>query len=361
MSSKTINVTKTFLPEQEEYIKYLNRAWEKVWLTNRGELTLELEEKLKIYLGVHNIIITNNGTIPIQIALKILGNNGEIITTPFSYVATTSSILWENCKPVFVDIHPEYLTIDETKIEDAITPNTTAILATHVFGNPCAVNEIESIAKKHNLHVIYDAAHSFGVTYENQSIFNFGDVSTCSFHATKIFHTGEGGAIFCNNQELNHKLFYSHNFGHNGPLDFHGLGINAKISELQSAMGLAVFDSIDHIFEERKKVVKFYNSHLNLEKIQVLKIRENTNWNYSYYPVIFNSENTLLKVQQELSKHNVIPRRYFYPSLNKINYINGKEMPVSESIAACVLCLPLYVGLQENELKLITSIINSIC
>ncbi|WP_428225320.1 DegT/DnrJ/EryC1/StrS family aminotransferase [Flavobacterium sp.] len=356
-----INVTKTFLPNQEEYIQYLNRAWEKVWLTNRGELTIELENKLKNHLGVNNIIITNNGTIPIQIALKILGNNSEIITTPFSYVATTSSIIWENCTPVFVDIHPEYLTIDENQIENAITPKTTAILATHVFGNPCEVKKIDEIAKKHDLHVIYDAAHAFGVKYENQSIFNFGDVSTCSFHATKIFHTGEGGAMFCNNHELNHKLFYSHNFGHNGPLDFHGLGINAKISELQSAMGLAVFDHIDMIFEDRKKVVEYYDINLNLNKMQRLKIREKTIWNYSYYPIIFDTEQTLLKVQEALNRQNIFPRRYFYPSLNKISYIQDVEMPISESISSRILCLPLYVGLKENELQTITSTINSVC
>lgn len=202
-----INVTKTFLPSIESYQLYLKRAWDKVWLTNRGELTLELEDKIKQKYNTTNLIITNNGTIPLQIALKLLGNQGDIITTPFSYVATTSAILWENCTPVFADIHPEYLSIDETKIEAAITSKTTAILATHVFGNPCHVEEIERIAKKHNLAVIYDAAHCFGVTYNGTSIFNFGDVSTCSFHATKIFHTGEGGAIFCKDEDLFHKLF----------------------------------------------------------------------------------------------------------------------------------------------------------
>lgn len=354
-----ITVTKTFLPSIEEYNSYLKRAWDKEWLTNRGELTLELEEKLKKHLNVSHIIITNNGTIPLQIALKLFGNGGEIITTPFSYVATSAAIIWENCKPVFVDIHPEYLTIDETKIEAAITPKTTAILATHVFGNPCHVTAIEAIAKKHNLKVIYDAAHCFGVNYNNQSVFNYGDVSTCSFHATKIFHTGEGGAMFCNDDEIHHKLFYSHNFGHNGPLDFHGLGINAKISELQSAMGLAVFDNIDSIFSERKKVVDFYNENLDFSNLKSLKIRENTEWNYSYYPVIFNSEEILLKIQSELLKENIIPRRYFYPSLNTINYINGEKMPVSESIASRVLCLPLYVGLTTYDLKNIVTIINN--
>ena len=353
-----INVTKTFLPTIEAYQSYLNRAWEKVWLTNRGELTLELEQRIKNNYQINNIIITNNGTIPLQIALKLLGNQGEIITTPFSYVATTSAIIWENCKPVFVDIHPEYLSIDETKIEAAITPNTTAILATHVFGNPCHVEAIEKIAKKHNLSVIYDAAHCFGVTYKNNSIFNFGDVSTCSFHATKIFHTGEGGAMFCNDENLYHKLYYSHNFGHNGPLDFHGLGINAKISELQSAMGLAVFDNLDHIFNERKKVVDFYLENLDFTTISTMKIRENTQWNYSYFPVIFNSEEELLKVQQQLNEAEIFPRRYFYPSLNKIDFVNGEEMPISESIASRILCLPLYVGLTEEELQLIVNLIN---
>ena len=353
-----INVTQTFLPPQEEYNQLVKRAWDKIWLTNRGELTLELEEKLKSYLGVENIIITNNGTIPIQIALKLLGNNGEIITTPFSYVATSAAIIWENCKPVFVDINADYLTIDETKIEAAITSKTTAILATHVFGNPCNIEAIEEIAKKHNLKVIYDAAHSFGVTYKDESLFNFGDVSTCSFHATKLFHTGEGGALFCKEKDLFHKLFYSHNFGHNGPLDFYGLGINAKISELQSAMGLAIFPYMDTIISERKKVVDFYNASLNFKILKGLKLRENTSWNYSYFPVVFESEEQLLKVQKVLNENDIFPRRYFYPSLNTIQYVEGKEMPISESIASRIICLPLYVGLSTNELEQIVSIIN---
>ncbi len=355
-----INVTKTFLPSIESYQSYLKRAWDKVWLTNRGELTLELEDKIKQKYTTSNLIITNNGTIPLQIALKLLGNQGEIITTPFSYVATTSAILWENCTPVFVDIHPEYLSIDETKIEAAITPKTTAILATHVFGNPCHVEAIESMAKKHNLAVIYDAAHCFGVTYNGTSIFNFGDVSTCSFHATKIFHTGEGGAMFCKDENLFHKLFYSHNFGHNGPLEFYGLGINAKISELQSAMGLAVFDELDFIFSERKKVVDFYLNNLDFTQISTMKIRKNTQWNFSYFPVIFNSEEELLKVQNRLNESDIFPRRYFYPSLNTINFVKGEAMPISESIASKILCLPLYVGLEKQNLEKITTIINTI-
>lgn len=350
-----INVTKTFFPPIEEYNLQVQRIWDNQWLTNRGELVLELEEKLKEYLSVSNIIIMNNGTIPIQIALKILGKNAEIITTPFSYVATTAAIVWENCTPVFVDIHPEYLTIDESKIEAAITPRTKAILATHVFGNPCHIEAIKTIAQKHNLKVIYDAAHAFGVTYEGKSIFDYGDVSTCSFHATKLFHTAEGGAVFCNDTILRDKIFYSHNFGHNGPHEFHGLGINGKISELQAAMGLAVFPHMGEIIAGRKKVVDYYEAHLNFTKLSKIKIRENTQWNYSYYPVIFETETILLRVQKALNEQQIFPRRYFYPSLNTVNYVNSKEMKVSESVASRILCLPLYMNL---DLSSVTNIIN---
>ncbi len=353
-----INVTKTFLPPITEYNKQVQRAWDKQWLTNRGELVLELEEKLRNYLSVSNIIVTNNGTVPLQIALKLLGQQGEIITTPFSYVASTAAIVWENCTPVFVDIHPDYLTIDETKIEAAITAETTTILATHVFGNPCHVEAIEIIAKRHNLKVIYDAAHCFGVTYKNKSIFDYGDVSTCSFHATKLFHTGEGGAMFTNDADLQHQLFYSHNFGHNGPLAFHGLGINGKMSELQAAMGVAVLPYMETILTERKKIVDYYNQNLDFSKLQALKIRENTIWNYSYYPVIFDSEEQLLKVQIVLNENQIYPRRYFYPSLNTIDYVSGQTMPISESIARRILCLPLYVGLSNEDLNRIVEIIN---
>lgn len=357
-----INVTKTFLPSIETYNNYLRRAWSNNWITNRGILTLELEEKLKMSLNVKNIILTNNGTIPLQIALKLLGKKGEIITTPFSYIATTASIVWENCTPIFIDIHPEYLTIDENKIEQRISKKTTAILATHVFGNPCHIEKIEQIAKKHNLFVIYDAAHCFGVKYNNESIFNYGNVSTCSFHATKIFHTGEGGAMFCNDNDLYKKLYYSHNFGHNGPEAFYGLGINAKISELQAAMGLSIYEHLDEIFIERKKIVNFYNKNLSFINYKTIKIRKNTDWNYSYYPIIFKSETELLKVQKNLNDENIFPRRYFYPSLNTINYVENVEMPISELIASCILCLPLYTGLKTSDLEKITTIINtSIC
>ena len=352
-----INVTKTFLPPQDEYQAILKRAWDTGWMTNRGVLVQELESTLKTYLGVSNIIATTNGTLPLQIAIKALGLQGEIITTPFSYVATTSSIVWEGCTPVFVDIDPDYLTIDETKIEAAITPNTSAILATHVFGNPCAVETIEAIAKKHKLKVIYDAAHCFGVTYKGESIFNYGDVSTCSFHATKLFHTGEGGAMFTKNNELHKQLFSHHNFGHDGPERFHSLGINAKMSEPQAAMGLAVFPYMDLILEERKKIVDIYNKAFETTELKLLKVRKDTAWNYSYYPVIFKDEKQLIKVKQALEKHSIFPRRYFYPSLNRLPYIEQQSMVVSESISIRVLCLPLYAGLAIEDLNQIINIV----
>lgn len=356
-----IPVTKSFFPPINEYSDQLARIWENQWLTNRGELIKELEQKLKEHLKTPNIIVTNNGTIPLQIALKLLGNSGEIITTPFSYVATTASIVWENCTPVFVDIHPDYLTIDETKIEAAITSKTTAILATHVFGNPCNVEAIDDIAKKHNIKVIYDAAHCFGVEYKGNSIFNYGDISTCSFHATKLFHTAEGGALFCKDEELNHKCFYSHNFGHNGPVQFYGLGINAKMSELQAAMGLCVLDHISEILNDRKKITDMYTQLLKDENIQLMSIRPETKWNYSYFPIILSSEKVLLHLVKLFNNEDIFPRRYFYPSLNTINYVHNQKMPISENISSRVLCLPLYFGLDEDIVLKIVKIIKNNC
>jgi dTDP-4-amino-4,6-dideoxygalactose transaminase len=356
-----IPVTKSFIPPIEEYTAQVNRAFKNEWLTNRGELVVELESKIEKYLDSNKPLICNNGTIPIQIALKLLAREGEVITTPFSYVATTSSILWENCTPVFVDIDPDYLSIDESKIEDAIGPKTKAILATHVFGNPCNIQAIEKIAKKHNLSVIYDAAHCFGVNYMGQSIFNYGDVSTCSFHATKIFHTGEGGAFFCKDEELRHQLFYSHNFGHDGPLAYHGVGINGKISELQAAMGLTVLPYMDKILADRKAIVEYYLQELDPTKCKVLKIREGTKWNYSYFPIVLETEEQLLQLLEKFKELDIFPRRYFYPSLNRLFYIRDqREMPIAEKISKTIICLPLYVGLDKKDQKIIVNTINQI-
>ena len=357
-----INVTKTFLPPLAEYTEQVKRAFDMDWLTNRGELVRELENKItqNLELTESKILITNNGTIPLQIALKLLGNGGEIITTPFSYVATTASIVWENCTPVFVDIDPVFFTIDETKIEAAINSKTTCILATHVFGNPCNIDEIERIANKYNLKVIYDSAHCFGVKYKGKSIFEFGDISTCSFHATKVFHTAEGGALFCKENTLFQKIYYTHNFGHDGLLSFHGLGINAKISELSAAMGLSVLPYMNEIFESRKSIVNYYNENLIFSKFQNLKFRDDVTWNYSYYPIVFNNENDLLISQKLLNENNIQPRRYFYPSLNTLPYVINSEMPVSESISKRILCLPLFFDLSKSSQNVIIKILNNL-
>ncbi|WP_417875624.1 DegT/DnrJ/EryC1/StrS family aminotransferase [Winogradskyella sediminis] len=353
-----INVTKTFLPPQSEYQAILKRAWDTGWMTNRGVLVKELETKISAYLDTPHIIAMTNGTLPLQIAIKALMLHGEIITTPFSYVATTSSIVWEGCTPVFVDIDPEYLTIDETKIEAAITPNTTAILATHVFGNPCNVEAIAKIAKRYNLKVIYDAAHCFGVTYKGESIFNYGDVSTCSFHATKLFHTGEGGAIFCKEKLLLEKLFYHHNFGHQGKEEFQGIGLNAKMSELQAAMGLSVLPYMDQIIKARQEIVNTYNQWFEpVVAIKPLLIRPETQWNYCYYPVVFELESQLLKVTAELNKKSIYSRRYFYPSLETLPYVKTVTLPHSSSISKRVLCLPLFHDLEKDSIQ---NIVNTI-
>jgi dTDP-4-amino-4,6-dideoxygalactose transaminase len=351
-----INVTKTFLPPQAEYQSILSRAWATGWMTNRGVLVQELEAQLTSYLGVQNIICMTNGTLPLQIAIKALGLTGEIITTPFSYVATTAAIVWEGCTPVFVDIHPEYLTIDETKIEAAITEKTTAILATHVYGNPCNVDAIDDIAKKHNLKVIYDAAHCFGVQYKGRSIFNYGDVSTCSFHATKLFHTGEGGALFCKPEYYN-KMYQYHNFGHDGPEAFHGLGINAKMSEPQAAMGLAVLPYVADMIESRQSIVETYNDYINKNMVFNLKLRINTNWNYSYYPIIFNSEDSLKSSVVNLQSQDIFPRRYFFPSLNTLPYVKKNNTPVASSISSRILCLPLWSYMDKDTAKHISNLL----
>lgn len=353
-----INVTQTFLPPIEEYTAYLKQIWESKWLTNRGPLLQELEAKLTAYFGVKHLIAVSNGTMALQIAIKALNLKGEIITTPFSYVATASSIVWENCQPIFADIDPDFLTIDETKIEASITEKTSAILATHVYGNPCNVEVIEEIAKRHNLKVIYDAAHCFGVSYKGTSILNYGDVSTLSFHATKLFHTSEGGAIACNDPELTHKIFYSHNFGHNGPEAFFGLGINGKISELNAAMGLAVFPYIDQIISKRREISNLYDVLLSKATLRRPILREEIKYNYSYYPVIFKTESDLLRVKEELNKHEIFPRRYFYPSLNNLPYLEKQEVPISEDICRKVLCLPLFAELEEMAVRQISQIVN---
>lgn len=355
-----INVTKTFLPPIEEYTAILKEAWNASWLTNRGVLVKRLEEDLKVLLGVRHVLALSNGTLPLHLAIRALDVQGEVITTPFTYIATTSSIIWERCKPVFVDIDAATLTIDAEKIEAAITPETGAILATHVYGNPCDVKKIQEIANRRNLKVIYDAAHCFNVAYEGQSIFSYGDISTCSFHATKLFHTGEGGALFCNASKMEDRCFSLHNFGHEGQEAFSELGTNAKMSELQAAVGLSVLPYMDTVIEDRKIIVESYRESLRNLPLRFLEIRAGTTWNYSYFPVIFESESSLLLVKEKLESASIYPRRYFYPSLNTLDFTSGEVCEISENIARSVLCLPLYSGLTPEELNEIVRVIQGV-
>lgn len=356
-----INVTKSFLPELTEYEFYLKKIWESGWLTNNGECVLTLEKELKSFLKVPHLWFCNNGTIVLQFAIRALELKGEIITTPFSYVATTSAILWEHAIPVFADIEPDTLTINPGLIEGLITEQTSAILATHVYGNPCDIEKIQQIAAKHRLKVIYDAAHAFGVRYKDTNICNFGDVSTLSFHATKLFHTIEGGAMITQDEVLAKKLYLMRQFGHYG--DEHTLlGINGKVSEFHAAMGLCILPKIEQIIAERKIICGWYDEILDHPKIKKPLIRKNTSYNYAYYPVILPDEMTLEKVSHQLQQNQVLPRRYFYPSLNTLPYVPMKyHCPISESISKRVLSLPLYCGLEKMDTDRISTIIlNSI-
>lgn len=358
-----IKVTKTYLPDLQEYIQYLEGIWDRSWITNHGPLVTELESKLKEYLGVRHLFFVSNGTIAIQIAIRALDLTNEIITTPFSYVATTSSIVWEHCVPVFVDIEEDSLCLDPNKIEAAITPNTQAILAVHVYGNPCKVEAIEYLATKHKLKVIYDAAHAFGVNYKGNSILNYGDISTLSFHATKLFHTVEGGAIITNNDLLAHKISYLRNFGHDGPEAFSGLGINGKNSELHAAMGLCVLPKVKDLINRRKEISELYDSALRASPvIKRPTTPQETIYNYAYYPILLESEKLLLKLKAVLEQEDILTRRYFYPSLHELPYLanNQQPLPIAESASSRALCLPLYPELTNQEVEHITDLVLSV-
>jgi len=275
-------------------------------------------------------------------------------------VATTSSIVWQGCKPVFADILSSDFTINPDKIREKITPQTSAILATHVFGFPCRIEAIELIAKEFDLKVIYDAAHAFGVEYKGKSVLNFGDISVLSFHATKLFHTIEGGGITTNCDEFARKISYMRNFGHNGQEDFFGIGINGKSSELHAAMGLCIFPAIDKIIEKRKTISEFYNNRLNNFPIITRPIFgvNVTRHNFSYYPILFNSEDALLSIKKRLENEGINCRRYFFPSLNTLNYVeNNLENSLSESVSSRILCLPIYPDLAIADVERICSLI----
>ena len=352
-----INVTKPFLPPYEEYEQYLKGIWDRVWLTNNGPLVNDLELKLKSFLGVDHLLFLSNGTIALQIAIKALTLKGEIITTPFSFVATTSSIVWEECEPVFVDIDPASLNINPALIEAAITPKTTAILATHVFGNPCDIEAIEKIAAKHNLKVIYDGAHAFGTTYKGRSVFEYGDICTTSFHATKLFHTTEGGAVVTKDAALLREMSFLRNFGHNGPDTFATIGINGKNSEFHAAMGLCNLKYIDEILAKRKLIWDTYQKRMAHANLGMITINKDAGFNYAYCPFVFESEQVLLKVIKELAGHKISPRRYFYPCLSTLNYVKPANVPVSADIASRILCLPSSHDLTEEVIEMIARIV----
>lgn len=348
-----ITVTKPFLPPCDEYKAYIEKIWERGWLTNNGPLVNELELKLKEKLDVDHLLFLSNGTIALQIAIRALDLRGEIITTPFSYVATTSSIVWERCKPVMVDICPDTLNIDPSKIEQAITPQTTAILATHVFGNPCDVEAIELVAKKSGLSVIYDAAHAFGTQYKERSLLSYGDIATCSFHATKLFHTIEGGAVTTSNPDILKNMAMMRNFGHSSLTEFGGVGVNGKNSEIHAAMGLANLKYLDEILAVRKELCEYYKSSLTDLPVVFQKITLDTKYNNAYFPVIFETEAMLLNVVEALNLNNIYPRRYFYPSLSELPYVHDQSSPISEDISRRILCLPLYHTLSREEVDMI--------
>lgn len=356
---KKINVTKTYLPPIEEYIKYIRGIWKRGYITNDGPLIRELEDKLKKYLGVKHLFLVSNGTLALQLAIKALELRKEIITTPFSFIATSSSIVWENCIPIYADIDPQTLNINPKNIEKKISKNTEAIIATHLFGNPCETEEIEKISRKHKLKVVYDASHCFGVRYKGKSILNYGDVSILSLHATKLFHTIEGGAIITNNDAVAKKIYFMRNFGLNGPEKFYGLGINAKMSEFNAAMGLCNLPKVKNLISYRRKISKLYD-RLLIDKNSVIKkprIKNIENHNFSYYPIIFPSQDKMLKIKKLLEQKDFYPRRYFYPSLNTLDFLNKKSMPITEDIANRIICLPLGYHVTEKNVKTIVQII----
>lgn len=351
-----IPVTKPYLPAREKLDKYIDGIYEREWLTNNGPLVQELTKRLEEYLGVENLLLVSNGTLALQIAYRALGvsttnrdEKPEAITTPFTFVATASSLKWEGVDPVFVDINPETWCLDPQNIEEAITSNTKAIVPVHVFGNACGVEAIEEIAKKHGLKVIYDAAHAFGVNYKGESLLRHGDAATLSFHATKLFHTIEGGAIVFKRKEDLETAKKMMSFGITGPDAIEELGINAKMNEFQAAMGLCVLDEIQENLKARATVWHLYERELS-QSLQLQVKPEEQDYNYAYFPVVFESEERAVKIAENLKENGVLARRYFYPSLDALEYLGAREPePISKDIASRILCLPVYNKLSEVE------------
>ena len=343
-----INVTKTWLPDRDKLDRYIDQIFENDRLTNNGPLVQELTRRLEEYLEVENLLLVTNGTLALQVAYRVLGVEKEAVTTPFSFAATTSSLVWEHITPRFADIDGDTLCIDQNKVNEAITNDTTAIVPVHVFGNACEIEEIDTIARKRGLKVVYDASHAFGIRYKGKCVLNYGDASTLSFHATKLFHTIEGGAIVFKRREDLERARLMINFGIDGPDSIKDLGINAKMSEFQAAMGLCVLDDMNEIIEKRKEAWERYENGLP-DKLQRQQWSAE-NRNYSYYPIVFDNEEVLLKVKQQLNNMDIFPRRYFYPSLNTVHALSEKykTMEISEDVSKKILCLPLFAGVEDH-------------
>jgi dTDP-4-amino-4,6-dideoxygalactose transaminase len=352
-----IEITRPFLPPREDFDRLLDEIWSRNWLTNNGPLVTKLELMLKEYLGVDYLLVVANGTLALQIALKALEIRGEVITTPFSYVASTSALVWEGLTPCYVDIDPLTLNLDPARIEAAITERTTAILPVHVYGNPCDVAAISEIATRHRLNVVYDAAHAFGTTVNGLSVLRHGDVSCLSFHATKVFHTIEGGAVVTRTPELLERAAYMRNFGHDGPFRFNGVGINAKLSEFHAAMGICNLAHANAVLERRRELSELYDEWLLPAGLTRPQVRPGSAPNCAYYAVLFPSEVQLNAALKKLELARIQPRRYFYPILSRLDYVKAPDLPIAEDSSRRVLCLPLLHDLTAHDIDLICGII----
>lgn len=353
-----INVTKTFLPDYNEYLRYINRIWKTNWITNNGKLVQKLEKELKRRLQVNNILMVSNGTLALQLTFKALSLKGEVITTPFTFAASTNSLIWEGLTPVFADIQPETYNIDPIDVEKKITSKTSAILAVHVYGNPCGIEELEKLAKKYKLKLIFDAAHAFGIKYKNKSILNYGDVSILSFHATKTFHTIEGGAIIARDTNIQKKINLLRNFGIKSEEKVLLPGINAKMNEFQAAMGLANLSTIKINERKRRKIYTTYVNELKQNKYIKFQKLNATQYNYSYMPILLKNKKTRDNIYTKLLRKKIKTRKYFFPLTSSFPYTKkDKTQKVAKNISNRILCLPIYQDLSIDQVKYISSIV----
>jgi dTDP-4-amino-4,6-dideoxygalactose transaminase len=358
MDKGKINVTQPSLPPLSEYMAYLEKIWESGVLTNNGPMVQELEMQLAEFLSIKNFVAVSNGTIAIQMAIKALDLKGEIITTPFTWIATLSAIQWEKCTPIFCDIDPDTLNIDVTKIESLITNKTTAILPVHVFGNPCDVYEINKIAQKHNLKVIYDGAQALGSTIDGKSVLEYGDVSTVSLHATKLFNTAEGGGCITRSAHLHERLKEIRLFGYDKQKSIPSQGLNGKMSEINAALGLSNIKYLENILLDRKKKYKIYADFFDQHRDFKTQKHNGSGSNCSYFAVICKDEDLLHRVQNALEKEHIYGRRYFYPSLDQLSqFTSNDQQSHSIDISKRIFCLPLYFGLKERDIERIIKLI----